>query len=62
MTEYTSIRVKQDAKDAAEKRKPDSMTWSEYIASETYEPELSVAVDYAEVASRTADEVEKRLR
>ena len=42
MTEWTTIRVHQDAKEKAEERKPDNMTWSEYIASDEYEPDNSI--------------------
>ena len=62
MTKWTTIRVRQTAKDAAAERKPDDMTWSEYIAAERYDPEIADAVDYAEIAKQTADEVERRLR
>jgi len=63
MTEWTTIRVKQDAKDAAEERKPEGMTWSEFIALEKYDPEvLTPEIDYTEIATRTANEVEERLR
>jgi len=63
MTEYTTIRVKRDAKQKAEERKPPEMSWSEYLASEEYEPELSVTADLdATTVGQVADEIEKRLR
>jgi len=65
MTEWTTIRVRQDAKDKAEERKPEGMTWSEFIASKEHDPEINtpiVDVDIAAIANATANEVESRLR
>jgi len=56
MTEWTSIRVRKDAKAAAESRMPADMTWSQFIADEEYDPEI----DYEELAARVADELEAR--
>ena len=38
MTEYTSIRVTQEAKDAAEASKRDGETWNEYLQRCTDNP------------------------
>jgi len=67
MTEWTTIRVRQSAKDAAAERKPDGMTWSEYVAAEQYDPDgidtdALVADLKADLAPAVADEVEARLR
>jgi len=59
MTDWTTIRVRQAAKDDAEARKPDDMTWSEWLRREEYDPDLGI--DYAEIATQTADELEARL-
>ena len=38
MTEYTSIRVTQEAKEAAQESKADSETWNEYLQRCTDNP------------------------
>jgi hypothetical protein len=64
MTEYTTIRVKRDAKERAEQRKPDGMTWSEFVGSEEYDPEVDTAALVAdlkaELPDAVADEMERR--
>lgn len=45
MTEWTTIRVKQDAKDRAEEQKPDHVTWSEWVADEARAPDI----DFGEI-------------
>lgn len=71
MTEWTTIRVRKSAKQAAEQRKPDGMTWSEYVASEEYAPvanteelarEVARQLDYAEISTLVANEVEALRR
>jgi hypothetical protein len=65
MTEWTTIRVRQDAKDDAQERKPDDMTWSEWVRRDDYDPDVSVTVDtdavvndlLAELPPRIADEL-----
>jgi len=34
MTEWTTIRVRQDAKETADQMKPENVTWSEWIKQE----------------------------
>jgi len=51
MTDWTTIRVQQDAKDDAEARKPDDVTWSEWITGER-DDELEPLVDYTEIERR----------
>ena len=58
----TTIRVTKDQRDRGAEKKPDGMTWSAFIASEEYDPDIAVPVDYTEIATRTADEVQRRLR
>lgn len=60
MTGWTTIRVKRDAKEAAEERKPDGMTWSEFIESEEYDPEVPDAIDCEKIARHVAEELESR--
>jgi len=43
MTDWTTIRVRQDAKDEAAERKPDDMDWSEWFRRDDYDPSLDVA-------------------
>jgi beta-lactamase class A len=66
MTEWTTIRVRQDAKDAAAERKPDGITWSEFVGSEEYDPEVDTAALVAdlkaELPGAVAEELEGRLR
>jgi hypothetical protein len=73
MTEWTTIRVRQDAKDDAQARKPDDMSWSEWLRREDYEPCVQAEVDTdaleavigeleTTIPKRTADELETRLR
>ena len=76
MTEYTSIRVTQEAKEAAEGSKRESETWNEYLQRCTDNPpEVRKYVD-ADAAggesgpvtleageyAKIADEVEGRMR
>ena len=70
--DYTTIRVEQDAKDAAESEKKDGETWSDYIRRCTNNPpevrefvEASYgnrvtleATEYAKIA----DEIEGRMK
>ena len=52
MTEYTSIRVTQEAKDAAQESKADSETWNEYLQRCTDNPpEVREYVDADAVGS-----------
>lgn len=70
MTEWTTIRVKQDAKDRAEDLKDDQTTWSEWVADEARAPEVptddiaDAVVDdlRASLPADVADEVAARLR
>ena len=53
MTEYTSIRVTQEAKDAAEASKRDGETWNEYLQRCTANPpEVREYVDADAVVER----------
>lgn len=58
MTDWTTIRVRTDAKQAAEARKPDCMTWSEFLAAEEYDPD----VDVHELVNAIAAEADGRGR
>ena len=52
MTEYTSIRVTQEAKDAAEASKRDGETWNEYLQRCTDNPpEVREYVDTDAIAT-----------
>ena len=74
MTEYTSIRVTQEAKDAAESSKRESETWNEYLQRCTDNPpEVREYVDTDAIATgdvtldaterqRIAEEVADALR
>jgi len=53
MTEWTTIRVRQDAKDRAQSKKPDGVTWSEWIADDA---RMGPIAD--EVAERVAERIE----
>ena len=53
MTEYTSIRVTQEAKDAAESSKRESETWNEYLQRCTDNPpELKEFVEAGDLSDR----------
>lgn len=70
--DYTTIRVTQDAKDAAEESKREGETWNdylqrctdnppeivEYVEADTNQPVRLEATEYRKIA----DEVEGRLR
>jgi hypothetical protein len=58
MTEWTTIRVEQSAKEAAAERKPDEMTWSEFVAAEEYDP---AGIDPKTVADHVAAELREEL-
>jgi len=58
MTEWTTIRVEQSAKEAADERKPDGMTWSEFIAAEEHDP---AGIDPEAVADHVAAELREEL-
>jgi hypothetical protein len=70
MTEWTTIRIKQDAKDRAEQQKPDHVTWSEWVADDARAPDYptadiadAVVADLrADLPREVADAVEARLR
>lgn len=70
MTDWTTIRVKQDAKDRAEELKPEHVTWSEWLADDARAPEVpaddiadAVLADLrSSLPEDVADEVERRLR
>jgi len=57
MTEWTTIRVRQDAKDDADDRKPDDMTWSEWITDDERGVDLDIgrvqldAQEYRKIAN-----------
>lgn len=53
MTDWTTIRVRKDARDAAAEQKPEHMTWSEFITDTDRPSEL----DEAAVAERIADDL-----
>ena len=56
MTEYTSIRVTQEAKEAAQESKADSETWNEYLQRCTDNPpELKEFVDAESLDAGTAE-------
>ena len=56
MTEYTSIRVTQEAKDAAQESKADSETWNEYLQRCTDNPpELKEFVEADKIDAGTAE-------
>jgi len=61
MTEWTTIRVRQDAKDAAAERKPDGMTWSEFVAAEEYDPDVAAGLTYDDVKAACAAAVRGEL-
>ena len=77
MTEYTSIRVTQEAKDAAETSKRDGETWNDYLQRCTDTPPSvnefvpvedvvgrevpSVQIDYVEIESRCKSAIEEVL-
>ena len=53
MTEYTSIRVTQEAKDAAESSKRESETWNEYLQRCTDNPpEIREFVEAGDLSNR----------
>jgi len=58
MTEWTTIRVQQDAKDDAETRKPEDVSWSEWIKGER-DDELEPLVDYTEIERRVERVLER---
>ena len=54
MTEYTSIRVTQEAKEAAQESKRDGETWNEYLQRCTDNPpEVREYVSAKEIAERS---------
>ena len=56
MTEYTSIRVTQEAKEAAQESKADSETWNEYLQRCTDNPpELKEVVEADKIDTGTAE-------
>ena len=56
MTEYTSIRVTQEAKEAAQESKADSETWNEYLQRCTDNPpELKEFVEADKIDTGTAE-------
>ena len=56
MTEYTSIRVTQEAKEAAQESKADSETWNEYLQRCTDNPpEIREFVDAESLDTGTAE-------
>ena len=56
MTEYTSIRVTQEAKDAAQESKADSETWNEYLQRCTDNPpEIREFVEADKIDTGTAE-------
>ena len=77
MTEYTSIRVTQEAKDAAETSKRDGETWNDYLQRCTDNPPSvtefvpvedvvgrevpSAQIDYVEIESRCKSAIEEVL-
>ena len=63
MTEYTSIRVTQEAKDAAEASKRDGETWNEYLQRCTDNPpEVREYVDADAVGSSGTVELDASER
>ena len=77
MTEYTSIRVTQEAKDAAETSKRDGETWNDYLQRCTDNPPSvtefvpvedvvgrevpAEQIDYVEIESRCKSAIEEVL-
>jgi hypothetical protein len=59
MTDWTTIRVKQAAKDRAEEQKPDHVTWSEWVADEARAPDM--AVDENAIADAVTDDLLSQL-
>lgn len=64
MTDYGTIKIPQDAYERHnERRKEMGLSWAEYIDKQAPDPpDISVDIDYAQIANRTADEIETRLR
>jgi len=70
MTEWTTLRVRQDAKDRAAEQKPEHVTWSEWVADEARAPEVptddiadAVVADLrAELPDEVAETVVQALR
>jgi len=54
MTDWTTIRVRTDARDRAKEMKPDDMSWSEWIADEG----RIVVTDADELADEIADRLD----
>jgi len=61
MTDWTTIRVRQDAKDDADDRKPDDMTWSEWITDDERGVDLDIgrvqldAQEYRKIANELVE-------
>jgi hypothetical protein len=70
MTDYTTIRVSEDAKAQAQEAKREEETWNEYIQRCTEQPpevrEFVEAdterIDYAEIETRVEKVLERILR
>lgn len=63
MTDYTTIRVSQDAKAEAQQAKRDNETWNDYIQRCTDEPPtVREFVDATEQQSIDYAEIETRLK
>jgi len=63
MTEWTTIRVRQTAKDKADEKKPDGVTWSEWVAEDRdVEIDVSAEVDYAEIETRLERVLERQIQ
>lgn len=54
MTEWTTIRVRKDARDKAKQMKPDDMSWSDWIADEG----RVVVADADELADEIVERIE----
>jgi len=57
MGDWTTIRVRTDARNQAKEMKPDDLTWSEWITDESRGPE----VDSDELAAAITDDLLSQL-
>ena len=62
MTDYGTIKIPTEEYERHnEQRKDMGLSWAEYIDGQAPEPP-DVTVDVAQIATRTADEIDARLR
>ncbi|SEO70275.1 hypothetical protein SAMN05216388_101747 [Halorientalis persicus] len=60
MTEWTTIRVRKAARDEADERKPDDVTWSEWITGER-EADLDPDIDEDAIADAVTEDLLAQL-